>query len=114
MRFHGHQKVASGSQKPSHKQLSKFSHSQYLHLGCVNQPVKKIAASAFFVEHEYIEKRDRRTVGNVRQMTEALFAGFRIEPRIRYSLVHQLQYAHLIEQGGFKVTIHQLTPASQQ
>ncbi len=57
MSLHGHQKIASCPQKPSDEQLRKFGHSQHSHLGRVDQPVKKIAASDFLVEYHDVEKR---------------------------------------------------------
>jgi AcrR family transcriptional regulator len=75
--------------------------------------VKKIAASDFLVEYHDVEKRYRRLVGHVRQLAEAFFACFGIEPGIRYALIHQLQDAHLIEECRFKISIHQLAAAQR-
>src|SRR6266851_4981355 len=88
MRFHGYEKIASRPQKSAHEQFGKLGHPEYAQLRGMDQPVKEIAASHSFVEYHHVQKRHRCLVSDIRQMLEALFAGLRIKPRIRYALVH--------------------------
>src|SRR6266852_5494064 len=82
------EKMASRPQESAHEQLGKLGHPEYAQLRGMDQPVEEIAASHSFVEHHHVQKRHRCLVSDIRQMLEALFAGLRIKPRIRYALVH--------------------------